>query len=236
MLAARCAATLASLAGCTTLVPWQGLDAGAYLLNDDELVLRAPQSLPPRVFLLRGLWEFFSFGLDDLAVELRALDIDALVLSGTDWLNLAELLHAEYADGDMRPLVLIGHSYGADNAVSIARYLHERRITVDLLALVDATNPPAIPSNVDHCVQWYIPTELSELGPHSLAGNPVVAAPDNDRTLIENRLFTLDGLGPLTHGANHLNIDEHPYLHELVILEIQNLVSDAATRMQAVQD
>jgi pimeloyl-ACP methyl ester carboxylesterase len=231
-----CAAGLAFLIGCTTLRPVQSVADFADPLIDGGPAARAPPPLPPQVFLLRGLWDIFSLGLDDLADKLNASGFAATALSGgPGWLNLAQQLRAEYADGETRPLVLVGHSYGADEAVGVARYLGEHGIGVDLLALVDATNPPAIPANVNRCVQWYIPSELGDWAPRDFAGNPVIAAPDNDHTLIENRIFTTHELGPQAHGANHFNIDEHPYLHELIILEIQNLEAEHEAAIQTVQ-
>ena len=231
---ARCATILPCLFGCTGIPPIHSLDNLA-ASGDDESTLRAPASSVPRVFLLRGLWDVFSLGLDDLAHELNAQGLPATSISGPDWYPLAQRLQADYTNGEIRPLVLVGHSYGADDAVALARYLADQGVPVALLALVDATNPPAIPSNVDRCMQWFIPMQLADLAPHDFAGNPVIAAPGNEHTIIENLVFSA-GLSPRTHGANHFNIEEHAYLHELVIAEIQSLVSQGASAAPAAQD
>lgn len=175
-----------------------------------------------QVFLLRGLWDFFSIGLNDVGQRLRDMGVDATVISGTDYGKLGdELVQRHFAGTLPSPLVLVGHSFGADQAVSLARYLKDLGITVHSMVLLEATIPPPIPSNVDHCVLFYEPTFLADWFPDSFAGNPVVPEAGNDHTRIENldlRTRTWPLLGPL----EYLNYNEHFYADENV--DVQNLM------------
>src|SRR5262249_49082889 len=51
------------------------------------------------VYLLRGLLNIFSLGMDTLAEELRRRDVDATVDSYRDWQTLADQAAADYKAG-----------------------------------------------------------------------------------------------------------------------------------------
>src|SRR5690349_10349016 len=40
---------------------------------------------PTRVYLLRGLWNVWSYGMDDLANKLRGVGVEAVVVNHTMW-------------------------------------------------------------------------------------------------------------------------------------------------------
>lgn len=174
-----------------------------------------------RVYLLRGLWDFFSLGFDVLAEELVVLGVDAKAVTGPNWPDLADAIAASYADGsDIRPLTLVGHSYGSDDAIRLARALNEQGIPVKLLYLLDATAPAPIPANVDRCVHLYIPNALGQGVPDMFPGNPVVAEAGNDHTQIVNLIFNEERFGSAVDGVDHFNIEESAFVHELVIAEV----------------
>ena len=86
-----------------------------------------------RVILLRGWFGVFSTGLDTLTDELKGLGINAEVAGHLSWQNeIAEILR-ERAAGRTGPLILVGHSQGANNVIDMARALEQSHITVDLL-------------------------------------------------------------------------------------------------------
>ena len=172
----------------------------------------------PRVFLLRGLFDVFSLGLDDLAAEMRAVGIDATSLSGPTWPTLADEFERDFEAGSFeRPVVLVGHSFGADDAVHLCRYLKAKGVPIRLLVLLDATTPPGIPLNVGRCVHYYIPTPLSDLLPEAFAGNPVEPATDNQHTEILNIIFDQQNFGDAIQGSDHFTIESNARIHELVI-------------------
>jgi pimeloyl-ACP methyl ester carboxylesterase len=176
---------------------------------------------PERVYLLRGLWDFFSFGLDVLAEKLVAQGVDARAVTGPNWPRHADAIVAGYADGsDTRPLTLVGHSYGSDDAIRLARALNEQGIPVKLLYLLDATDPAPIPPNVDRCVHLYMPNALGQGVPDMFPGNPVVAEIGNDHTRIVNIVFNEEQFGSAVHGVDHFNIEESAFVHDLVIAEV----------------
>src|ERR1700694_737562 len=87
----------------------------------------------PRVLLLRGWFGVFSTGLDSLADELKAQGINAEVAGHLHWATAVSDILPERAAGKTGPLVLVGHSQGANNVIDVARSLEAHNVPVDLL-------------------------------------------------------------------------------------------------------
>src|ERR1700685_3870769 len=66
------------------------------------------------VYLLRGLMNIFSLGMDTLATELNRRGVYTTVDNHADWQSLADGAAARYKSGSEGPIILIGHSLGAD--------------------------------------------------------------------------------------------------------------------------
>jgi pimeloyl-ACP methyl ester carboxylesterase len=187
------------------------------------------------VVLFRGLLDQPSAGLNDLANELRSAGMTAVAQPYTTWeAALAEIETLLTAETPPQ-LVFMGHSYGADSAVLLAQELGRRGIGVDLLFLIDATVPPPIPANVARCVQVYNPNDFAEAAPDVFPGNPVQAAPGNDRTQIINLRARVEDLGPDAASIDvaagllvHLTLDSEPVVHRLAREETTTLCAPPA--------
>ena len=109
----------------------------------------------PHVVLLRGWFGVFSTGLDTIADELRAQGIRAEVAGHLSWsAEVAEILR-ERSAGQTGPLVLVGHSQGANNVIDMARALKPYNITVDLLVTLSPFLQNPIPTNVMKAINYY---------------------------------------------------------------------------------
>ena len=182
-----------------------------------------------QVFCLRGLLDVFSLGLNGLAERLRSKGIEATAVSGPSWRGLAREIHRARLRGDLQgPLILIGHSHGADNAVRMARNLRRRNTDVELLVLLDATSPPTIPDNVVRCLHLYRPTVFGNLLPFLFAGNPVEPDEGNNRTQIVNEIVSREIFGRAAAHIGHFNIDAKTAVHDLVVLEVVRTCSTHA--------
>jgi NADPH:quinone reductase-like Zn-dependent oxidoreductase len=67
-----------------------------------------------------GLSAIFSLGMDTLAEELKGHDVYTTVHSYSDWQTLADGAAADYKAGKEAPIILIGHSLGADAVMEMA--------------------------------------------------------------------------------------------------------------------
>ena len=65
------------------------------------------------VYLLRGVLNIFSLGLDDIAAKLRAQGIPVTVANFASWSSLADEAAAGYRSGKLKTIILVGHSSGA---------------------------------------------------------------------------------------------------------------------------
>jgi hypothetical protein len=109
----------------------------------------------PRVILLRGWFGLFSTGLDSVADQLKELGIEAKVAGHLNWTNeVAEILRDRSA-GRSGPLVLVGHSQGANNVIDMARSLEGHNVTVDLLVTLSPFLQNPIPANVVKAIDYY---------------------------------------------------------------------------------
>ncbi|HEX4409630.1 MAG TPA: thioesterase domain-containing protein [Xanthobacteraceae bacterium] len=106
------------------------------------------RTMQPRVYLMRGFLNVFSLGMDDLGDRLRADGISATVTNHADEDYIVSQIVASYQAGDRSPIVLIGHSLGADAVITMAQALDRYSIPVALLVLFDGTAPHQVPGNV----------------------------------------------------------------------------------------
>jgi hypothetical protein len=100
------------------------------------------------VYLLRGLLNVFSLGMDDLAAKLQARGVSASVHNHADWQGIADTIAEKYKAGRHGPVILIGHSLGADAVMIQAEYLGKKGVPVALVVPFDGTGSYAASPNV----------------------------------------------------------------------------------------
>lgn len=102
------------------------------------------------VYTLRGLFDIFSTGMNSLATKIhKQLGLTATPMSYLEAKRLSAHLIKSYQSGQLqRPIILIGHSYGADMLITVAEDLNETHIPVDLIIAIDNTKNQIIPENV----------------------------------------------------------------------------------------
>lgn len=100
------------------------------------------------VYLLRGLMNIFSLGMDTLAEKIQRHGINATVHNYSEWQSLADHAAAAYHAGTEGPIIIIGHSLGADAVMEMSAYLGRKGVPVALAVPFDGTQSFATPSNV----------------------------------------------------------------------------------------
>ena len=174
-----------------------------------------------RVFLFRGLLDVFSLGMNTMAEDLRKRGVDAQAMSGPGWPKLSRELKRAHREGTLEgPLVFVGHSYGADDAIYISRDLEREGVTVGLLALIDSTKRPRVPANVERVVHVFRPSVVGAVMPFIFAGSPVKLEEGNIRTEIVNHNLTVKGTGAAVLLIDHFSIEESHLVHKMLIDEI----------------
>ena len=161
----------------------------------------------PRVLLLRGWFGVFSTGLDSLADELRAKGVNAEVAGHLYWSKAISEIVRERAAGKTGPLVLVGHSQGANNVIDMARALEAHNVQVDLVVTLAPFMQDPIPANVVRAVNYYQSPGW---------GAPITADPG-----FRGKLSNVD-VGS-DWSITHISIDKSARIHADIAREIAAL-------------
>ena len=163
------------------------------------------------VYLFLGLLNVFSTGLDQLSAELKAKGIANTAMNHGGWTVPAGDIKARWAKDKRRtrPIVLVGHSFGADAAITMAADLGKKGIPVDLVVIFDATQRQPVPANVRHLINFYGATD--GIGKKLKGGKG-----------FHGRLENIN-IDELEKPIGHLNIEKQPAFHRRVIAEVLRL-------------
>jgi len=108
----------------------------------------AAETSHPHVYLMRGLLNIFSLGMDQLAAEIQSKGISADVYNHTVAESVVAQIAARYRAGDHGPYILVGHSLGADAVMQMAQSLNTQGVPVALVVPFDGTGSYYAPKNV----------------------------------------------------------------------------------------
>jgi hypothetical protein len=102
----------------------------------------------PHVYLMRGLLNIFSLGMDQLAAQIARNGVDANVYNHSVEETVVAAIAQKYRAGDHGPYILVGHSLGADAVMLMAQQLDAQGVPVALVVPFDGTASYAAPANV----------------------------------------------------------------------------------------
>ena len=162
------------------------------------------------IYLLRGLANIFSLGMNTLGEELKKRGVDTVVTNHSHGLTIVDKLAKQYeTDKSILPIILIGHSLGGNKTLSMAEKLAEKNIPVRLVVIFDATRAPPVPLNVQEVLNLVKPGSVGV----KVAGAPGYAG------VIENQEVSGPGIG-------HISIDKSKTLHAEVIDKILGIFAE----------
>ena len=116
------------------------------------------------VYLMRGLMDIFSRGIDEMAVQMRRQGLYAVDTSYTEWENIGyDIVRRAKRKDVSYPIIIVGHSLGANDATKLANYLGQRGIKVSLVVAFDPTEPGYVGKNVKTVINYYIPNENNKI-------------------------------------------------------------------------
>ena len=116
----------------------------------------ADANMHRKVYLLRGLTNVLSPGIDQLADELLKKKIDATITNHAFSGSLANEAIADCKSGRVSTIVLVGHSLGASAAVSMAEQLQKAGLRVALIVTLDPVVKIVVPNNVHLLRNFYL--------------------------------------------------------------------------------
>jgi len=160
------------------------------------------------VYLLRGLFNVFSLGMDSLTEELKRRGVDATAHGYGEWQTLADKAAANYKAGKEAPIILIGHSLGADAVMEMAAYLGRKGVPVAMVVPFDGTKSFAASDNVGRVLN------LTQRDYAYMRGGPG----------FHGTLANVDVSSDTS--IDHINIDKSPRLHARVVAEVLAVVGN----------
>jgi hypothetical protein len=169
----------------------------------------------PHVYLMRGLLNIFSLGMDQLATEIASHGIDANVYNHTVADSVIAQIAAKYHAGDHGPYILVGHSLGADAVMMMAQSLNAQDVPVALVIPFDGTGSYAASKNVACVLNM---TQRAYAYMRSGAG-------------FRGKLQNVDVSGD--PGIDHFTIDKSPRLQGMALNSILQTVHGQACRPAA---
>jgi hypothetical protein len=108
-----------------------------------------------RAYLFRGLIGLIDWGMDQLADRINRAGVAANISSHFMWRNVAAQAISDYRR-DPKPIAVIGHSIGGDEAMQFAEALGAAHIPVSLLITYDPNRSAhAVPANVERYINLY---------------------------------------------------------------------------------
>jgi hypothetical protein len=167
------------------------------------------------VYLLRGLANVFSTGLDVMNDRMRAKGINSRVDNHSVWQAWAdEIIRRNEAGQVSFPIVIMGHSLGGNASVQMARYLGDRGVKVAYVAAFDPTITTEPGPNVAKVDNFFIPNR-----PNGEAINIVKEGPGFTGTISNIDVTPMP-------GVDHFNIEKQPQLQDRVItIAMKNMKS-----------
>ena len=169
------------------------------------------------VYLLRGAFNVFSLGMDQIAAKLQQRGIHATVDNYLAWPTLAKQAAAEYKGGQTRTIILVGHSSGATAVTEMAARLSELGVPVKLAIGLDPTSHMTASGHVDRYVNYYIANGF---------GDRVVKGPQFSGVLQNVDLHHMSDVG-------HFNIDKDRAVQNMVMRDIQAALTSSPPKTAA---
>jgi hypothetical protein len=166
-------------------------------------------------YLFRGLLNVFSLGMDELAQKIEHAGVAASVLNHSEWREVADEIAAKYKAGNHGPIILIGHSLGADAVMLMGEYLGTKGVPVALIVPFDGTRSLNASANVARVMNITQRDYAYMRRGYGFRGE----------------LANVDVSGDESIG--HISIDKSPRLHAMVVNKIVSVAGKGGGAGQA---
>jgi hypothetical protein len=166
------------------------------------------------VYLMRGLLNVFSLGLDEIAAKLEAQGIPVTITNYLGWSAVADEAAADYRSGKVKMIILVGHSSGATVLPDMVERLDKLGAPVKLAIGLDSVYRTSLSGRVGRYVNYYIGNG---------AGEPVTPTKQLHGTLQNVNVQNVPGVG-------HITIEKNAIMQRRVIADIDAVVFGSRPR------
>jgi hypothetical protein len=162
-----------------------------------------------RVYLMRGLANVFSLGLDEIGYKLEQQGIHTETHNYVVWASVADEAAALYKSGRVKTIILVGHSSGATYLPDMVARLDQQGVPVKLAIGLDSIFHTSLKGRVGRYINFYVGNG---------AGTRVEKTAGLRGTLENVDVERVPGIG-------HLNIDKNQLIQQKVIAAIDAAVA-----------
>lgn len=180
-----------------------------------------PQSLSSKrgeVHTMRGGLGIFSIGMN--LIRDKVSEKYHIPSHSTMWYNAgavsSSIIERYYKEKEHQPIILVGHSLGANEQIKVARNLNAAGVPVALLVTVDAVSQTIVPPNVKEVLNIYKPGFVPMFSGLKLrAVNPQLTKIDNVN------VNSIKGV-----KVNHFIIDKDEMLQAMIMNKVDKVLVD----------
>lgn len=167
-------------------------------------------SQPGEVYFMRGLANIFSLGLDAFGKELSGKGVENCVYNHSFWKAVVnDIVERSYKGEVSHPVVIIGHSLGANIAPRMATALGRSGVPVAYVVMLDPVEATVVGGGVREIHNYYLPKRQDSLLYPGTAFDGV----------LENVNVAKFG------GFDHFNIDKNRELRNLMTRRIFDIMA-----------
>jgi hypothetical protein len=163
------------------------------------------RSSTAHVYLLRGVLNVFSMGMDQIAYKLEQRGIPSTVTNYLLWSSVADEAAAAYKSGRVRTIILVGHSSGATALPDMVERLNRLGVPVKLAIGLDSVFQTTLSGKVGRYINFYIGNG---------AGTRVARGKN-----LQGELSNVD-VENIPGGVGHITIDKNEIIQQKVISAI----------------
>lgn len=119
---------------------------------------------PGEIYLLRGLANIFSLGLDDAGKQFSKHGFENCVFNHHHWRALADDIVERGREKQISfPIIIVGHSLGANAAPLMANLIGKHNIPVSYVVMMDPVESRTVGKNVLEIINLYLPKRKDTL-------------------------------------------------------------------------
>jgi len=165
----------------------------------------SPSRSTAHVYLMRGVLNVFSLGMDQIATRLEERGIATTVTNYLFWSSVADDAAAAYKSRKVRTIILVGHSSGATVLPDMVDRLTRLGAPVKLAIGLDSVFQTTLSGKVGRYINFYI-------------GNGAGTRVARGRNL-QGQLSNVD-VENTPGGVGHITIDKNEIIQQKVISAI----------------
>jgi len=211
------AALVFCLAGCSAARAWRPLARA-----EPKPPVPAPTE-QSHVIVVRSTAGYWP-DCDGFVARLNQQGAPAKVIRGLEINRTADRLAEARQAGDTRPIVLVGYSRGANDALRLTRRLQKHGVTVDTLILMEMASQDSVPANVSACLNVYKSSPAEEWVP-AFRGLPVTVESANTHLVNYNIRFHDEAVEQA--AISQLTVCQNPAVCQMIAERISQAVRPA---------